>query len=72
MQKLTNEQAIALSVCTGTLCCDVELVRKEVECRLEKPVWLAQIADRKFMQSVKFLFDREFKEMMPESTQVLT
>jgi hypothetical protein len=64
MQKLTKQQALAITGYTGITALSFSDFHGDVEQRLGHPVWTHQFADPEFMDKVKSLYKQEFLEML--------
>lgn len=66
MNKLTLEQAIAITAYTGVSACDFSVFHKDVEKRLGQSVYTHQFANVGFARQVKELYREDFLAMVLE------
>lgn len=63
--QLTKEQGIILTGFTGILCCDWKDFHREVEKRLDRPVFTHEFASSKFLETVQGFFKEDFERICP-------
>ncbi len=63
MDKLTKEQAIVLSGFTGIVCCKFDLMHKDVEKRLNRPVFTHEFGNEIFVVIVRELYRGDFMKL---------
>lgn len=66
MQRLTTEQAIAVSAYTGTLICNFSDLHKAVETKLGQSVWAHEFASGELTMQIKKAFRDDFLALAPE------
>ena len=65
MQKLTKEQAIAITGFTGIMACkSFSDFHGDVEKRLGRPVFTHEFANKKLSEEIKELYKTDFIEMV--------
>lgn len=64
MQKLTQEQALAISGFTGILACKFSDFHEDVEKRLGRPVWTHEFGTKALMLEVKEAYRQDFLDMI--------
>lgn len=67
MQKLTMEQAVVISAYTGVLVCPFGELHKEIEKRLNRPIWTHELGSHSFLiDTIRPLFKEDFLSMVPD------
>lgn len=66
VQKLTKEQALAVSGFTGILCCKFSDLHEEIERRIGRPIFTHEMAiDSVWENEIKPAFKDDFFAMIP-------
>ena len=66
MEKLTLEQAIIMTGVTGVLCCKFSDFHKDVEKRMDRPVFTHMFGDKDFAKDIKDLYREDFLKLIGE------
>jgi hypothetical protein len=69
MNQLTLEQAVVLSGFTGVLMCRFDHVHRDVEKRLNRPVWTHEFADQEFVDQLKKVYRDDFMVLIKDVKQ---
>lgn len=66
MQKLTKEQALAVTGFTGVLAMDFDEFHQDLEKRLGRPVWTHEMASKELWEGdIKSAYKADFLSMCP-------
>ncbi len=69
--ELTLDEAIIISICTGSLCCPGKDLKDEVEFRLERKVHPAEFADDEFREKLQELYRPEFLKLVNMGNRII-